>query len=150
MQERPGDREGESERKRGRVSGKERAAPLKWCIRIDDCATRFLLSALSFWTTFFYFQFYFYHCCCCCCRFGRFTYMHQSWLLWNLLHTFWRVRLHIYYACCAFPHPKRRQQLLLLPRRLLLLFGNRWTIQTTIKCHWILNNRKTCSSWTYP
>jgi len=36
--------------------------------------------------------------------FGRFTYhtcMHQSWLLWNLLHTFWRVSLHIYYACCS-------------------------------------------------
>lgn len=72
------------------------------------------------------------------------TYMHRSWLLWNLLHTFRRVRLHIYYACCAFPHPKHRQQLLLL-----LLFRNRWTNQTTIKCHCILNNRKTCS-WIHP
>lgn len=105
----------------------------------------------------FYFHFYFHlnfyyccSCCCwCCCRFGLFTYMHQSWLLWNLLHTFWRVRLHIYYACCAFPHPKRRQQLLLLLFFLLLLFRSRWTIQTTIKCHCILNNRKTCS-WIHP
>lgn len=42
--------------------------------------------------------------------------------------------------------PATATQLLLL---LLLLFRNRWTIQTTIKCHWILNIAILCTCFKY-